>query len=144
MAVDYAGLLDDYIVDLQHVSTRDRHKTEVGILVGGKAPAHAGVNRDAVELEPSGAGRPGVAAGGSDDHAEQRTDGQLRALSQPWLQRMDGVAITDIADGDGRIQPCSPDGSLDPDRAQTVNGERRETTVSPSSPMVDEIVSVSA
>jgi hypothetical protein len=63
------------------------HGVRMPELVRGQAPAHPGVNRRAVQLKPGGAGRPRMAAGGSDDHATQRPDGEFRALVQPRLQR---------------------------------------------------------
>jgi hypothetical protein len=56
-------------------------------LVGREAPADARLKRDLVQLQPGHAGRPGVSARGSGDHAEQRADRQRRALRQPWSER---------------------------------------------------------
>ncbi len=41
-------------------------------MVGRESPAHPGLERDLVQLQPGGAGRPGVTAGGSGDHANDQ------------------------------------------------------------------------
>jgi len=49
-------------------------------LVGREAAPDARLNRDLVELQPGGAGRPGTPGSGSGDHAEQLADRQGSAL----------------------------------------------------------------
>ena len=61
------------------------HSVGMAELVRRQAPAGSGLDRGAMQLNPRGAGRPRMAAGGSDDHAEQRSDAELRALTQPRL-----------------------------------------------------------
>ena len=52
-------------------------------LVRGYAPAHAGRERGAMQLKAGGAGRPGVSARRSGDHAEQRSDRDCHTLGHP-------------------------------------------------------------
>ena len=53
-------------------------------LVWREAPADPRFNSDLVQLQPGGAGRPGMSACGSGDYAEQGADRQHRAVGQPW------------------------------------------------------------
>jgi hypothetical protein len=52
-----------------------------------EAPADPRLKRDLVQLQPGGAGRPGVPARGSSNHAQQRADRQRCALGQPPFER---------------------------------------------------------
>ena len=52
-------------------------------LVRGYAPADPGRERGAMKLQAGGAGRPGVSARRSGDHAEQRADRQRHPLAHP-------------------------------------------------------------
>ena len=67
--------------------TQQLDSVRMAELVGRKAPADAHLKRYLVQLQPGGAGRPGVPARRSGDHAEQRTNRQRRALGQPRSER---------------------------------------------------------
>ena len=54
-------------------------------LVRRYAPTDSGLKRELVKLAAHCAGRPRPPAGGTVDHAEQRPDRKLDAVSPPWL-----------------------------------------------------------
>ena len=62
------------------------HSVGMPQLVRGKAPANAGLSGGAAQLGADRGSGPRPPTRGAVDHAEQRTDGQLRALGEPCAE----------------------------------------------------------
>ena len=62
-------------------------RVSVPELVGREPAPHACLERELAQLDPCSAGRPRPSPGRAVDHAEQRTDRKLQAVSEPWVDR---------------------------------------------------------
>ena len=86
----------------------------------GEPPPQAAIS---CELTPGGAGRPGVSAGGSGDHAEQRADRQrprwsatVRALPRPRRPSPPGVGVALTVPDQNRPAPFFQIGLVERER----------------------------
>jgi len=82
--------LDD---DQRHPLGGHLHSVGVAQLMGRQPAAHPGAGAGATQLAADGRGRPGAAAAGAMQNAEQRSDWQLAAVLKPRLALAPAPAV---------------------------------------------------